>query len=141
MDVFISSVLKENIQTYLSIQSFFKIPVNTNFFLQYIVLCYKTYSYLSDQTNFLAISLKRRLHALNKSKSSVIYLNFLNQGVNNCFFSVLKAFQFLFIQWFRELIYSKSQEGNIRRQARHVNKAAKSYTNTCISNADNTLYK
>lgn len=94
MDVFISSVLKENIQTYLSIQSFFKIPVNTNFFLQYIVLCYKTYSYLSDQTNFLAISLKRRLHALNKSNSSVIYLNFLNQGVNNGFLLFSRLFNF-----------------------------------------------
>lgn len=94
MDVFISSVLKENIQTYLSIQSFFKIPVNTNFFLQYIVLCYKTYSYLSDQTNFLAISWKRRLHALNKSNSSVIYLNFLNQGVNNGFLLFSRLFNF-----------------------------------------------
>lgn len=94
MDVFISSVLKENIQTYLNIQSFFKIPVNNNFFLQYIVLCNKTYSYLSDQTNFLAISLKRRLHALNKSKSSVKYLNFLNQGVNNCFFLFSRLFNF-----------------------------------------------
>lgn len=94
MDVFISSVLKENIQTYLSIQSFFKIPVNTNFFLQYIVLCYKTYSYLSDRTNFLAISLKRRLHALNKSNSSVIYLNFLNQGVNNGFLLFSRLFNF-----------------------------------------------
>lgn len=28
----------------------------------------------------------------------------------------------------------QSQEGNITRQAKHVNKAAKSYTNTCISN-------
>lgn len=94
MDVFISSVLKENIQTYLNIQSFFKIPVNNNFFLQYIVLCYKTYSYLSDQTNCLAISLKRRLHALNKSKSSVKYLNFLNQGVNNCFLLFSRLFNF-----------------------------------------------
>lgn len=94
MDVFISSVLKENIQTYLNIQSFFKIPVNNDCFLQYIVLCYKTYSYLSDQTNFLAISLKRRLHALNKSNSSVIYLNFLNQGVNNCFLLFSRLFNF-----------------------------------------------
>lgn len=94
MDVFISSVLKENIQTYLNIQSFFKIPVNNDCFLQYIVLCYKTYSYLSDQTNFLAISLKRRLHALNKSNSSVIYLNFLNQGVNNGFLLFSRLFNF-----------------------------------------------
>lgn len=94
MDVFISSVLKENIQTYLNIQSFFKIPVNNDCFLQYIVLCYKTYSYLSDQTNFLTIFLKRRLHALNKSNSSVIYLNFLNQGVNNCFLLFSRLFNF-----------------------------------------------
>lgn len=94
MDVFISSVLKENIQTFLNIQSFFKIPVNNDCFLQYIVLCYKTYSYLSDQTNFLTIFLKRRLHALNKSKSSVIYLNFLNQGVNNCFLLFSRLFNF-----------------------------------------------